>query len=344
MDQQAALRWVQRNIERFGGDDDDVTIFGQSAGGLSVHSHLASPRSRNLFDRAISQSGAYATELPSLAEAEAGGTAAGTDFGCPDQSAACLRSTPVETILAVQPEEPGAILPTVDGNVLTSDIRTAFETGNFNRVPVIEGSTHDEFTIFELLGVESIVGPVTEGIYPLVVSILDSTLGLPPTAEEILARYPLSEYPSPGLAVSAIGTDAIFACPARRAAGSLSRYVRTYMYELDDPDVPQIFVLPPASIPLGSYHAADLAFLFDSPLRGGHAPLDADQEALARAMVGYWTQFARTGTPNRWGLPPWPRYDPDTDVHMSLEPPLPQARTGFAAEHKCDFWDSFAGS
>jgi para-nitrobenzyl esterase len=72
--------------------------------------------------------------------------------------------------------------------------------------------------------------------------------------------------------------------------------------------------------------------------------LDADQEALARAMVGYWTQFARTGTPNRWGLPAWPRYDPDTDVHMSLEPPLPQARTGFAAEHKCDFWDSFAGS
>ena len=65
MDQQAALRWVQRNIERFGGNEDDVTIFGQSAGGLSVHSHLASPRSAGLFDRAIAQSGAYATSLPS---------------------------------------------------------------------------------------------------------------------------------------------------------------------------------------------------------------------------------------------------------------------------------------
>ena len=64
MDQQAALRWVQRNIERFGGDDDDVTIFGQSAGGLSVHSHLASPRSKGLFDRAIAQSGAYTTSTP----------------------------------------------------------------------------------------------------------------------------------------------------------------------------------------------------------------------------------------------------------------------------------------
>ena len=74
MDQQAALRWVHRNIERFGGDDDKVTIFGQSAGGLSVHSHLASPRSKGLFDRAIAQSGAYTTSLPSLEAAETSGT------------------------------------------------------------------------------------------------------------------------------------------------------------------------------------------------------------------------------------------------------------------------------
>ena len=70
MDQQAALRWVQRNIKKFGGDDDNVTIFGQSAGGLSVHSHLVSPTAKGLFDRAIAQSGAYTTGLPSLAAAE----------------------------------------------------------------------------------------------------------------------------------------------------------------------------------------------------------------------------------------------------------------------------------
>jgi para-nitrobenzyl esterase len=344
MDQQAALRWVQRNIERFGGDDDNVTIFGQSAGGLSVHSHLASPRSRGLFDRAIAQSGAYAESLPSLTQAETSGTTAATTLGCPDQSPSCLRALSVESILARQPAGGGEIIPNVDGNVLTQSIGSAFESGNFNRVPVIEGSTHDEFTIFEVLNVEALLGgPIPPALYSAVVGILDSTLGLAPTPDEILAQYPLTDYASPGLAISAIGTDVIFACPARRLAGTLSRYVRTYQYELDDPNVPQVFI-PQGDMPFGSYHAADVLFLFDSQLRGGSAPFTGDQQALAAAMVGYWTQFAKVGTPNRFRLPFWPRYTAEGDTHMSLEPPTPQAQTDFAADHKCGFWDSFAGA
>ena len=119
--------------------------------------------------------------------------------------------------------------------------------------------------------------------------------------------------------------------------------MRTYQYELDDPNAPQIFI-PPASIPFGSYHAADVLYLFDSELRGGHAPFTADQEALADAMVGYWARFARAGDPNGTGLPHWPGYSVASDTHMSLEPPTPQAETGFAADHNCAFWDSFAGS
>jgi para-nitrobenzyl esterase len=185
-------------------------------------------------------------------------------------------------------------------------------------------------------------GPVTTGLYPLVVQILDGTLGLAPTTDEILAQYPVDGYPSAGLAISAIGTDAIFACPARRAAGSFSKFVRTYQYELDDPNAPQPFI-PPGGIPTGSYHAAELAFLFDSDLRGGHAPFSTEQEALAAAMVGYWTRFARAGSPSRKDLPQWPRYSVASDTHMSFVPPTPQAKTGFAADHKCAFWDSFVG-
>jgi para-nitrobenzyl esterase len=340
MDQQAALGWVQRNIRKFGGDADNVTIFGQSAGGLSVHSHLVSPRSSGLFDRAIAQSGAYTTDLPSLAAAESSGTAAALNFGCPDQSAACLRATPLHTILGVQPETAGAILPNLDGNVLTESIDSALASGNFNRVPVIEGSTHDEFTIFEVLYVESLVGQVTPFLYPIVVNVLDSTIGLAPTPEQIIAQYPVTAYPSAGEAVAAIATDAIFACPARRTVASLSKFVPSYQYELDDPNAPQIFI-PPGHIPFGSYHAADVLYLFDSELRGGHAPFTAAQEALAAAMVSYWTRFARTGSPNRQDLPPWPRYTPVSDLHMSLEPPTPQAESDFAADHKCAFWDSF---
>src|SRR5215831_11095883 len=90
MDQQAALRWVSRNIERFGGDADNVTIFGDSAGGFSVHAHLVSPKSRGLFDRAIVESGAYSLKQSSLAEAEVVGATFANAVGCVNQEVACL--------------------------------------------------------------------------------------------------------------------------------------------------------------------------------------------------------------------------------------------------------------
>ena len=102
MDQQAALRWVQRNISQFGGDPRNVTIFGESAGGLSVLSQLASPGAHGLFARAIVESGAYDLTQAPLATAEAAGEAFATKAGCASQTAACLRSLPVATILANQ--------------------------------------------------------------------------------------------------------------------------------------------------------------------------------------------------------------------------------------------------
>ena len=345
MDQQFALRWVKRNIAKFGGNRSDVTIFGQSAGGLSVHSHLASPGSAGLFHGAIAQSGAYASSNPSLAVAESGGGAIASNFGCADQTLECMRSTSVQTILAVQPTSPagGTIVPNVDGNVLPQAINSAIASGDFNRVPVIEGTTHDEFTIFQALYVEPLIGSVPPDFYPIVAGLLAGTLGFPASGPEIVAEYPLNDYPSMSLALSAIGTDAVFACPGRRAARSLSNFVPTYAYELDDPDAPQIFV-PPAAFPFGSYHAADVLYLFDSPLRGGHAPFDPESEQLAGAIVKQWTQFARTGTPNGSGLPQWPGYTAANDTYMSLQPPTPQATGGFAAEHKCAFWDAHAGA
>jgi para-nitrobenzyl esterase len=98
MDQQAALRWVQRNIAGFGGNPHDVTIFGESAGGLSVLSQVASPQAKGLFERAIAESGSYNLTQTTLASAEAFAVKA----GCAGQTAACLRSLPVSTILADQ--------------------------------------------------------------------------------------------------------------------------------------------------------------------------------------------------------------------------------------------------
>src|ERR1022692_3704089 len=99
MDQQAALRWVQRNVGRFGGNPRNVTVFGESAGGLSVLSQLASPGARGLFSRAIVESGAYDLTQAPLATAEAAGEAFAATAGCASQTAACLRSLPVAAIV-----------------------------------------------------------------------------------------------------------------------------------------------------------------------------------------------------------------------------------------------------
>jgi para-nitrobenzyl esterase len=208
-------------------------------------------------------------------------------------------------------------------------------------VPVIEGSTHDEFTIFTKIAVEPFFGgAIPAGFYPIVVSILVPTLGLDANPAAVLAQYPLSDYGgNAGLAVSAIGTDAVFACPGRRAARALSQFVPTFAYEFADPNAPQIFV-EPASFPYGAYHASELAYLFDSPLRGGHAPFTEAQETLAATMVGYWTQLSKSGSPNGEGTPQWPAYTAANDTYQSLVPPTPVPTTGFAADHKCDFWDA----
>ena len=100
MDQQAALRWVQRNITQFGGNPHNVTIAGESAGGLAVLVHLVSYGSRGLFQRAIVESGTFALKQQSLATAEAAGRAFASKAGCPDQTAACLRNLPVATLVS----------------------------------------------------------------------------------------------------------------------------------------------------------------------------------------------------------------------------------------------------
>jgi para-nitrobenzyl esterase len=302
-----------------------------------VHTQLASPGSAGLFQRAIVESGAYQLTQPALATVEVAGTAFATRAGCTDQTAACLRALTVEQVLANQGTGLAVATPVIDNKFLTQSVGAAFASGNFNRVPVMEGANHDEWRLF--VGITELTTgvPLSAAAYPAAIA---ATLGVPAAVAPLfVAQYPLASFPSPSLALGALGTDGIFDCNARFVEQKVSQFVPTFAYEFSDPNAPQRF-LPSVSFPYAAAHASEIQYVFDLPVTVPAPGLDASQQQLADAMVSYWTTFARTGQPNSRATPAFAAFSTTADTMQSLVPPRPQPETSFAADHRCAFWDS----
>src|SRR5262245_50217053 len=346
MDQQAALRWVQANIAQFGGNPHNVTIAGESAGGLSVLAHLVSPGSRGLFHKAIVQSGAFAPTQRSLATAEAIGkdfvTRAGrADQSDPNKTAEWLRGLPVDDLVSnfTVPVIPGY----VDGAVLPESIGSALAAGRFARVPILNGTNHDENRLFGALGLSVAGGtfhkipqkPITAENYETNIA---AVLGVSPQrAAQIAAEYPISAYSDPDVAFSTVVSDAGFVAPAVQLDRSASRYVPTYAYEFNDDAAPQLFT-PPGLVPQVATHGSELQYVFDLPNVPYPKALSADQEALASSMRTAWANFAATGNPAS-PVMAWPQFG-SRGLALSLVTPQPHVDTGFLASHHIGFWST----
>jgi para-nitrobenzyl esterase len=337
MDQQAALRWVQRNIRSFGGNPHNVTIAGQSAGGVSVLAQLVSPSSRGLFQRAIVQSGAFALQQVPLSAAEAFGTSFATSVGCPGQSARCLRHVPVQTLVD---NFPGAAIPgVVDGKVLTQSIGEALARGDFARVPIVNGITHNEELIF-IAGLHLAVSggtfvPAPEPTATNYASVIASVLGVSSQrASAIAARYPLAAYPAPVIALSTLVSDANFACTALQVDRWTSARVRTFGYQFNDDTAPPLFAGP--GFPPIATHSSEIQYLFDQPNAPFATALSPTQAELADSMRAAWATFAARGNPSTNALP-WPSVRRHGHV-VSLLAPRPHIERDYSADHHCAFW------
>jgi para-nitrobenzyl esterase len=329
-DQQAALRWVRRNAAAFGGDPHNVTIFGESAGGGSVCAHLASPTAGGLFHRAISQSLSCSAPMATAAQAEAAGTAFAGRLGCAD--VACLRGKPIRDLLTAWTG--GG--PVIGGRELPLQPREALRTDRFHHVPLMLGNTLDEMRLFVSLQFDAVGRPVTPAQYE---QILRSTYGA--AADQVLRLYPLTDFPSPSIALATVQTDfgtALSTCEhltSYRLASARPRAVPVYAYQFVDRTAPPLVDVP--NFDEGAEHAAELPSLFPN-LFG--PPLDQRQQALATTMVRYWTNFARHGTPNGRDVPHWQRFRSADDVLALGLGPGGIRPVDVAEASNCAFWES----
>ena len=314
LDQIAALEWVRENIEAFGGDPGNVTIFGESAGGASVCNLMVSPLAEGLFHRAIVESGGFmdfgmpvGEDGNTLAEAEKVGEKIAVELGVGDAGdvLAAMREKTADELLEAASKQTNALGmmdlgPAVDGWALPDEPSALFAAGEQSGVPLLIGTNADEGANF--------APDMTQQQYELMLRYIYGEY-----ADEASALFPAQTPEQVKPAFARLLTEMGFAAGSRFAAERMAdvgapAYLYRFTKSSSDPRLQR----------LGAFHGIEIAYVFGNADQVPQVTPTAADISLSQAIMGYWTNFAATGDPNGQGLPVWPAYTGEGDQYQEL--------------------------